>query len=173
MVVELQSGIWDGAFFFTDLALEQMPGMVKVPVSLYRNEIVAVAARPGVRVSSRADLSRYSVGIERGNKTHEAVVKGLENVQAAEDQATQFRMLAVGRFDVAISSRALLGALARQAGIPKLYIQEPPLSVLPLYLAVTRANQAAVPALASAFARAVESGQWAKDLNAVLAKANQ
>jgi ABC-type amino acid transport substrate-binding protein len=173
LMADLGGGAVDGGFFLTTIALEQVPGLVKVGVPLYRNEIVAVAVSPDVKVASTADLAKYKVGIERGNKTHEAVVKNLSNVIPVDNQPTQFKMLAGGRFEVAISARALIPSLVKEAGIAKVYVQEPPVLVQPLFFVLTAKNQALVAKLTAAFKAEVDSGAWAKDLNAVIAPLNK
>ena len=85
-----------------------------------------------------------------------------------DNQLQQFKMLAIGRFDVALSARVLVASLIRQAGIKLWYIQEPPLLSQQMYLCLAPRGMVYMAKLTETFRRAVDSGQWARDVGEVL-----
>lgn len=166
---ELSGNNLGGGFFISDVVFQSNQALVKVPVPLFKNELVAVSVKPGVTVKTAADLKNYKVGIVRGNATHEAITKGLSPaVTDSDDQ--QFKMLAAGRFDVAVTSRTLAPTLAKTAGIGSYTIQEPAVLTTLLYFGLSPANAGLADKLTAAFKKWVDSGAWDKEINAVIAK---
>jgi stage V sporulation protein SpoVS len=157
-----------GGFFLSEQAAKAVTGAVKIPVVLFKNEVVAFAVKPDVKITSNADLAKYKVGIVRGNATHEAVAKGITPL-LADNEESEVKMLAAGRFDVAILARSLVAEYCKKAGIDKYYVQEPPVLITPLYFVLSAKNAGLEAKLNVAFKKQVDSGQWTKDINAVLA----
>lgn len=161
---------YDAVYFLTDIAITSVKGMVKVPVPLFSNDVVAVAAKPDVKVASRADLAKYKVGVERGNKNHQEITKGVTGIVETDNQAAAVKMLGAGRFDVAIVSRSLVAQYAKEAGLAKYYVQEPPVLQIPLYLGLTAKGAANEAKLTPAFRKVVDDGSWLKDATALAPK---
>lgn len=166
----LRTGLVDGAFFLAEVGLSEVPGMAFVPVVLFRNDYMAVATSPEVVVQFPGDLARYSVAVERGNSAQERLVQGVPRLTKTIDQRAEFLMLASGRVDVAIASRAALPSLLAEAGITSPLIQEPPLYSQPLYLGLVGNGLAARDRLTRAFQKAMDDGSWARDVTAALAR---
>lgn len=172
LIKSMEDGTFQGGFFMSDAALATMPGAVKIPVVLSRIDTVAVCLDPAIKITGTADLTRYRVGIVRGDKSQEAVSKGLKLTEAT-DAPTQFRMLAGKRFDVAITSRTLLPSLVKYLDAAPYYVQEPPLSSIPLYFILSRTGVMHKDAITKAFKTAVDNGTWDRDINAMIKSAFQ
>lgn len=160
---ELKNDNVDGAFFFTDIALQAIPGVKKVPVELYQNEYIAITANPSIRIRSIPDLARFRVGYIRGNAAAEEILKQVKGtaVQDVTDSTQLFKMLGSGRVDAIVSTKAALDIFGGEAGT-RLFPQEPILLSLPLFLAMSPRMEAYLPHITAVFERAVKSGVWTR-----------
>ncbi len=156
-----QGGV-DGAYFLAQPIIAQVKGAVMVPVRLAFTDFCAVATDPGVKVAGPPDLRKYTVGVIKGHTGHAAVTRGLPVVEAA-NEAEQFKMLAAGRFQVAISVRELIPVMTRIAGIKTYYVQSPPLLRTPTFLALSASRAGIKDKVEAVFKRWVEGGQWDKE----------
>jgi ABC-type amino acid transport substrate-binding protein len=129
---DIVTGGLDGAFFLGDQALANLKGVVKVPVKLFQTDLVAVTVGPKPKITSVADLKGLTIGVVRGNGAAEALTKGLDPTLVVND-LTQIKMLAGGRFQVALVSRTAVPLLAQEAGVTNLVIQEPSLLTSAVY----------------------------------------
>jgi polar amino acid transport system substrate-binding protein len=161
---EVQAGL-----MLSDAAISDLPGVIKIPYPLGYTEIVAVCADPSIRISSASDLPAFSIGIVRGNKIHEILTSGMK-LTATESSDSLFRMLAAGRFQVAIATKQVVPGLAKAAGMDRFYIQEPPLASIPLFLVLTESGAPFKNRLSPVIKRWVESGAWDRKANAILAE---
>ena len=118
-------GSYDADLSRVEGSLGAYPKLMFTRESIKKTELLPFA-RPGsgIQVQSLADLRRYKVGLMRGSKFAESYVRktGLA-VQTAPHQASFFKMLEVGRFDVALitstqlsSQRPLIKTVAVQVG---------------------------------------------------------
>jgi ABC-type amino acid transport substrate-binding protein len=163
---DLEAGTLDGAYFLTDPAFASMQGVIKVPVKLYNVDFVAVALDPNVKISRTTDLRKYSVGMVQGNAAQETLTKGMKPI-ATWSEATQFKMLAEGRFNVALAARPIVENLAKAGGIDTYYIQEPALMTTPAYFALS-ANKASLQSRITALLRTwIDSGKWVEELTSL------
>lgn len=162
---ELAKGNVDGAFFLAQPIISTLGGAVMVPVRIAQTDFVAVAIDPAVKVAGPADLKKYSVGVVKGQPAHAAVTRGMKTV-TAKDDAEQFRMLADGRVQVAISVDVAVPSYCAAAGIKEYFIQRPPLLMSPTFLALSRKQGALEKKITPVLKRLVESGAWAEAMAA-------
>ncbi|MEN9492568.1 MAG: hypothetical protein RJA63_3017 [Pseudomonadota bacterium] len=173
LIKELEAGRHDGGFLLSDFAIDEIPGMVRIPVSLGNGQQAAVAIRADIHVKTVADLARYRVGFERGNKSQEVLLPHLDKYYATNNSQSLFAMLAAGRLDLVIAPPARVPGYAREAGISQYYIQQPPVVSFPLYLALTARAASQEPRLTAVFRASANSGEWPREYAAVQARIAQ
>jgi len=167
LLYSMRKNLYQGTFFTTIQLATELPGIRAVPVPLYDNDTVAISVKPGIVVRSVEDLSRYAVAIQRGNPTQTEITKGIPVVDVASLEV-EFQMLDSGRVDVILAPRALTPGLARRAGLAAYTVHEPPLLTMPLYFFVGETGYDALEPLTREFSKKVESGEWARELQAIL-----
>jgi ABC-type amino acid transport substrate-binding protein len=167
---EVAKGNVDGAFFLAQPVIAQLGGAVMVPVRIAQTDFCAVSIDPNVKVAGPADLRKYSVGIVKDQAAHAAITRGMKTVTAAND-AEQFRMLADGRIQVAISVDMAIPSYCAAAGITEYYIQKPPLLMSPTFFALSRKQGKLEKPIAAAFKQWLENGKWAEAFAAATAEA--
>lgn len=155
-------------FFVSDEALSQMPGASKASPALTYTEVVAVTVDPKIKITGVADLAAYRVGVINGDRVQAALTKGLK-VTATGSMDSQFKMLAAGRFDVALGVRAVVPAMLKAAGIQNAVVHEPPLDRSPLFFVLSSAGADQKAKVTAAFQKVVDNGTWHTRLKAVLA----
>jgi ABC-type amino acid transport substrate-binding protein len=169
LLEDLTAGRIDGAFFLSEPSFSSLAGIVKVPVKLYMIDFVAVTLDPGVKVAKTSDLRKYSVGMIQGNTAQEQITKGMKPI-ATWNEAAEFKMLAAGRFDVALAARSEVPNLSKAEGIDTYYVQEPALLSTPTYFALSSANAGIQSKLTAVFRKWVDSGKWMEELSRIAAE---
>jgi hypothetical protein len=172
LLQDLAKGRIDGAFFLAQPVIAQVKGAVMVPVRIAFTDFCAVATDPGVKVANPSDLRKYSVGIVKGQPGHAAITRGMTVTEASSD-AEEFKMLAAGRFQVAIAVSDLVPIMCKMAGIKTYYIQSPPLLRTPTFLALSAARSGIEPKIEAALKKWVDGGQWDKESAAVAEQARK
>jgi hypothetical protein len=165
LLQDLAKGGVDGAFFLAQPVIAQVKA-VRVPIRIGQTDFCAVATDPNVKVANSGDLRKYTVGVVKDNSGHEAITRGM-TVTAAASDVEQFKMLAAGRFQVAISIPQMVPIMCRLAGIKDYYIQKPPLLMTPTFFALSAAQEGIEPKVEAAFKKWVDSGQWEKEAGAI------
>jgi len=164
----LAKGSVDAAFFLAQPVIEQIKGAVMIPVRLAFTDICAVTTDPEIKVAGPGDLRKYTVGVVKGHVGHAAVTRGMPVIEAASEME-ELKMLAAGKFQVAVSVSDLVPIMSRPAGLKNYYIQTPPLLRTPTFLALSASRAALKDKILDVLKKKVESGQWEKE-TAKLAK---
>ncbi len=155
----LGSGSVDAAFFLAQPIIDQVKGAVMVPVRLGYTDICAVTTSAAITITSPADLRKYTVGVVKGHVGHAAVTGGMQVIEAANEME-ELKMLAAGRFQVAISISELVPILSKPAGLKTYVIQTPPLLRTPTFLALSAARAGLKDKIQGVLDKKVQSGQW-------------
>lgn len=156
----------DGAFFLAQPVIAHVNGAVMIPVRLMNTDFYAVTVDKSVVVHNPGDLRKYTVGIVKGHPGHVAMTRGMKVVEA-ENEMEQFKQLAQGRFQVALSVSDLIRPMTGAAGISEYYVQEPPLMRTPTFFALSASGSKMKDRVEATFKNAVESGQWEKETAAI------
>ncbi|MRV72320.1 transporter substrate-binding domain-containing protein [Duganella sp. FT92W] len=133
------------------------PNLVRIPVPLITYYAMAVTDGRLLPIKTWADLSPYRVCIKRGVKSIDMMTKSLPHRIVAAEYAPLFRMLRVGRCEVAVvpQSAWLQPERFEMKGMRTL---EPPLQSWPLYHHVHKSNSAIVPLLQRVLQDMAKSG---------------
>lgn len=141
---------------------DRYPGLVRVPESLFDFAMVAFAVSEQFEVHSWAALKPYHVGIVRGWKILEERITGTRSLVRASTPANLFRMLALGRVDVAVIDRAVGEALIAELKIRGARALEPPLAVRPMFLYLNASHARLAPKLAESIRVAKATAVYAR-----------
>lgn len=166
LVAGLASDSIDASYLLYDDLFLANKNLIKVPVPLYTADWVAVTLKPEIRITGADTLKGHKIAVVRGNPVMESIVKDL-NPTLSESEEAMFRMLAVGRFDVALCPRKQVPALAAAAGIRKYYIQEPSLVIARTYFGLARSQAGLAARVTAAFQKWVDSGAWTREFAAI------
>lgn len=99
------SGGSDGEVARIALVGSRYPTLLRVDVPLLTLNLTGYAIAPEMKKLTDAELRDVQVGYVRGVKLAEAAVTGFANIWPADDVPQLFRMLSLGRIDVAIAGR--------------------------------------------------------------------
>ncbi|TAK72668.1 MAG: transporter substrate-binding domain-containing protein [Betaproteobacteria bacterium] len=127
----------------------QYPNLVRVPEKL--GDWYFAAFSKDASVPGRIDAIRgRTVGLIRGWKIYELALAGAKDVIAVDDPEQLFRMLQLGRIDVALYERSMGLALIKERGIQGVLVIEPALFVRETFIYLHRSYAGELPALTAA-----------------------
>ncbi len=102
---EAASGAKDGETLRVYALGENKPSLIRLPTPLSSLQTVAFAQKgANVSVTSKEDLANYRNIVVKGVLHTEAITKGVNGVQEATDASSMFKMVKVGRVDLALTS---------------------------------------------------------------------
>lgn len=156
-----ETGIDDGdCCRIPQAVLRDYPELVTVPESVFQVRFVAFTRDPRIHIRRWNDLKPYSVGTVTGWKI---LVNNIGRVQPAYSVAldtpeAMFKMLAMGRIDVAtygyLSGEDVIGTL----GLTDIHAQSPPLAIRDLYLMLNKRHRNLVDDTVRALAAMKQDG---------------
>lgn len=149
----------DGAFFLAQPLIQQVKGAFMISARLANSDFCAVTIDPDIKIANPGDLRKYSVGIVKGHPGHTAVTRGMKVIEAA-NEVEQFKMLAEGKFQAAVSVIDLIVPMTKAAGITTYATQMPPLLRTPTFIALSASQTAKKDALEAAFKKWIDNGKW-------------
>lgn len=149
----------DGAFFLAQPLIQQIKGAFMISARLANSDFCAVTTDPNIKIANPGDLRKYTVGIVKGHPAHTAITRGMKVVEAA-NEAEQFKMLAEGKFQAAVSVIDLIVPMTKAAGITTYVAQMPPLLRTPTFIALSASQTSKKDALEAAFKKWIDNGQW-------------
>lgn len=165
LIKAMVTGNVDAAFFLAQPIVTQIKGSVMIPVRLMYSDFCAVCTDSSITISNPGDLRKYSVGIVKGHPGHMAVTRGMKVIEADND-VDQFKQLSRGNFQVAIAVQELIPPMARVAALKNYYVQQPPLMRTPTFFVLGSGKAAHKKQIESAFRKALESGDWEREIAA-------
>lgn len=139
----------------------QYPNLVRVPEPIADVGFAAFSRNPRLRADFEA-LKARSVGLIRGWKIYERAMAGGEQVTTAGDPQQLFRLLALGRIEVALYERTMGVALAQSLALEDVHRLEPLLAERDVFSYLHRRHAAHVPALADALRAMKRDGFYAR-----------
>jgi polar amino acid transport system substrate-binding protein len=139
----------------------QYPNLVRVPEPITEVRFAAFARDAGIPADLPA-LRLRTVGLVRGWKYLEQAMAGAEHVVTASDPEQLFRLLALGRVEVALYESTMGTALAASLGLSGVRRLEPPLARREVFTYLNRKHAALAPALAAAIRSVKRDGFYAR-----------
>jgi len=110
-------------------------------------------------------LRQRSIGHIRGWKIYETALAGAGNVTQAQDALQLFRLLALGRIDVALYERALGAHLLKTSGQHSIRALDPPIYRKDMYIYLNRKHAALAPRIATALRDLKKEGVYQRVYN--------
>lgn len=129
----------------------QYPNLIQVPERFIGISFVAFARDASIRLDQGWEsLKPYSVAFITGWKMFEANAGSARLATKVDKPEQLFRMLASGRIDLALYTRADGAVLARQLGLTSVVPLAPALKDVDMYLYLNKKHEVLVPKLAKA-----------------------
>jgi polar amino acid transport system substrate-binding protein len=149
------AGIGDGDLVRIAGLEAQYPNLVRVPEKLIDWSFTAFSKEASIPARWEV-IRQQQVGHIKGWKIYEQQLAGAPHVISVDDAAQLFRLLELGRIEVALHERWLGDALVRQQGIMGVHALEPPLATREMFIYLHKRHAALVPRLAAAL-RAIKA----------------
>jgi polar amino acid transport system substrate-binding protein len=148
-LVSANQGEFDGEGLRVAGLGSQYPNLVQVQEPYVRISFVAFARDGGIDLSQGWEsLKPYRVAFINGWKMFESNASGARSVTKVDTPEQAFRMLAAGRIDLALYTKADGMALLRGMGLPEIAPLTPSLKDVDMFLYLHRKHESLVPRLA-------------------------
>lgn len=161
-LVNANAGVEDGDLTRIIGLEKNYPNLVRVPEKLIDWHFVVFARQERTSEASWSALEKHSVGHIKGWKIFEQNLRPATQITTVDTPEQLFSMLDKNRIDVALYERWLGHALARQMGIQKVHVVEPPLAVREMFIYLHRRHADKIPAIASALRSIKADGMYSK-----------
>ncbi len=148
-LINANAGIDDGDMVRIAGLEKQYPNLIRVPEKLTDWVFVAFSKDRAIPANWTAIRLR-AVGHIKGWKIYERAVNGAERVTTVDDPEQLFRLLELGRIEVALYEHWFGLALARKLGLKDIQPLSPPLYRREMYIYLHRRHAALAPRIATA-----------------------
>ncbi|MEK7735246.1 MAG: transporter substrate-binding domain-containing protein [Pseudomonadota bacterium] len=148
-LINANAGIEDGDLVRIAGLEKQYPNLIRVPEKLTDWVFVAFSKDRTIPANWTA-IRQRAVGHVKGWKIYERAVNGAERVTTVDDPEQLFRLLELGRIEVALYERWLGLALARKLGLKDVRPLSPPLARREMFIYLHKRHAALVPKIAEA-----------------------
>ncbi len=156
--VAANTGAVDGVLYRREGFEREYPNLVRIPVAVKRDDIVAVAHGTTVEISGWDSLLPYTVGCLLGFDS------AIQNLAAGQRAVTVnsadklYAMLEVGRIDIIADARTRALQMIEALDLKDVRVLEPPLLSVSLYHYVNARRRDLIPPLTRALADMAEEG---------------
>jgi polar amino acid transport system substrate-binding protein len=140
-------GLQDGELARIAGLEKRYPNLVRVPEKLIDWEFAAFSKDASIPANYAA-IRRHTVGLIRGWKIYEQKMAGATEITTADDPEQLFRLLDLGRIEVALYTRSMGLALIQKQGFRGIRPLEPPLAKRAMYIYLNKQHAELVPKLA-------------------------
>ena len=160
-LLNANAGIEDGDMVRIAGLDKKYPNLVRVPEKLIDWEFAAFSTDRSIPARWPA-IRQRTVGLVKGWKIYEQAVAGATRVTTADDPQQLFRLLELGRIDVALYERWLGAALAKEMKLDRVHALAPPLAVREMFIYLNKRHAPLVPKLAAALRALKREGFYAR-----------
>ena len=160
-LLNANAGIEDGGMVRIAGLEKKYPNLVRVPEKLIDWEFAAFSKDRSIPARWPA-IRQRAVGLIKGWKIYEQAVEGAPRVTAADDPDQLFRLLELGRIEVALYERWLGAALAKERKLNGVHALTPPLAVREMFIYLHKRHAPLVPKLAEALRALKHEGFYAR-----------
>jgi polar amino acid transport system substrate-binding protein len=143
---------------------KQYPNLVRVTEKAVDWEFAAFSRDASIP-SSWPAIRQRSAGHIKGWKIYEQALAGAESVTTADDAGQLFRLLDLGRIEVALYERSFGIALVRQQGVIGVRPLSPPLAKREMFIYLHKRHAALAPRLAAALRAMKRDGFYQRVYN--------
>ena len=153
------SGAADGELNRNSAVEKQFANLVRVPEALGEMRFVAFSRDRSIPGNFEA-LRERRTGYVRGWKIYEQALAGRQNVVAANDAAQLFRLLLLGRIDVALYERDMGGAYLKAQAISAVHVLAPALFIRDQFIYLHKRHAALAAPVADALRAMKRDGTY-------------
>jgi polar amino acid transport system substrate-binding protein len=143
---------------------KQYPNLVRVTEKLVDWEFVAFTRDAAIPADWPA-IRQRAVGHIKGWKIYEKALAGAGRVTTADDPEQLFRLLDLGRIEVALYERSIGIALIKRQGVKGVRPLAPPLATRDMYIYLHKRHAAQAPRLAEALRAMKRDGYYRRAYN--------
>lgn len=148
-LLNANAGIEDGELIRIAGMEKDYPNLRRVPEKMYDMDFVVFTRNP--KIPSRwNEIRKQSLGYIKGWKILEANTAGAARVTTADDPDQLFRMLDLGRIEVALYDRWMGLAQVRKHRLSGIHLLEPPLARREMFIYLHKKHEALIPRVAEA-----------------------
>ncbi len=153
------SGVGDGELNRLSGIETQYPNLIRVPEKL--GDWYFAAFSKDASIPGRLEAVRgRAVGLIRGWKIYERAMTGAKEVITVDDPDQLFRLLQLGRIEVALYERLMGLAHIKEHGIDGVRVVEPPLFIRETFIYLHQSYAEQVPALTAALRAVKRDGYY-------------
>lgn len=127
------SGIVDGVLYRREGLEREFPNMIRIPVVIKRDDVIAVLRDKSITINDWASLTPYAVGCLLG---FDSAIQNLSPAQSAvtvNSAEKLYTMLELGRIDIIVDARTRALQMLDALDLNDFIIVEPPLLSVSLY----------------------------------------
>lgn len=159
-LINVNDGIDDGDLFRAPGFESNYPNLIQVPEKIGIMEFMAYSKDPHPASMSWQDLQEHSVAYATGWKIYDRKVKS-KDISKVRKIHDLFPLLANGRTDIILIDRWQGQYIAKQNGF-QVYLIEPPLATIDMYMYLHKKHQKIIPALTVALKEMKRDGSYQK-----------
>ncbi len=111
---------------------KKYPNLIQIPFSHAVVEQMAFSVQAGLKITGWDSLASLKIAFDRGFKVAERNTKGM-NAHSVSSHEAAFRMVKIGRMDVAVANRFTGARILRKPEFKTVLMIEPPLQASQLY----------------------------------------
>ena len=167
-ISDANNGKGDGEYIRISGLSRIYPNLIEVPEKVFDFEFVVFTKNHDVIINGWDSLKPYDVGIVIGWKILEENIRNVRNRVDVPTPESLFKMLALGRIDIAVYSRYLGSEIVKNLGLKNIFVKNSPLAVKPMYLYLHRKHQGIIPDLAKNLSDMKKDGTFSKIKNEYL-----
>lgn len=158
-----KTGVKDGEIMRIWTYGNENKATIRVPTPYYYLETMPFFLKgKGINISSKAQLSKYTLARVRGVKHTNNITQGMTDVYEMNSTENMFKLLKLGRVDVVLTNTLDGNLILEKLGYDNVISMEKPLAVLPLYHYVHKRHKNLVPLINKEISRLKSTGELAK-----------
>ncbi len=171
-IKDANSGQGDGEFIRVQGLSQIYPNLILVPETIFDFEFVVFTKRKQLIINDWDSLKPFNVGIVIGWKILEKNVQNVRYRSNVIRPESLFRMLDLGRIDIAVYSKFLGLEIVNNLKIKDIVVNSTPLAVKPMYLYLHKKHRDIVPDVAKSLKSMKDDGTFLRLKKAYLLKQN-
>ena len=160
-MMNVNDGVDDGDIFRIAGVERDYPNLIRIPEKVLDNDFIAYTKRADIKIRNWTDLQPYVVAYGTGWRIFDRNVKGVKELTKTSSIHELFTLLEKGRADVILMDRWQGQWIVHQKGY-QVYLQEPPLARVEMFMSLNKKHAALVPRVSQALADMKADGSYQK-----------
>jgi len=152
-------GITDGELIRIDNIDSKYTELIKIPVSYMSIRHMAWTNELDLSISDHIDLKPYIIGFNRGYLFADGFTKGMNKYAAGSFQQV-FKMLDLGRVEVAIATDYTGNSIIKELNLQGIRMVQQPLAITPVFHYLHKKNKHLIEPITTALKNMQEHGRF-------------